>query len=91
MAFRRGSSRFVRSRRGTEGAVSEEEPSAADLPDGLLVEASPAGPVSNRGSRVDADEAQERFEPLGPGFDRVSETCPAASTFRAAGEAVIPG
>ena len=42
MAIRRGSSRFVHARRGTGRDVSEGEPSAAEVPDGRVVQASPA-------------------------------------------------
>ncbi len=63
MAIRRGSSRLGHARRGTGGNVSEGEPSAADVPDGLLGEASPAGRWTARERRGEAVEAQERFEP----------------------------
>ena len=87
MAVRRGWSRFVRARRGTGLDVSEGEPSAAEVPDGLTVEASPPCRSSTRGRRVDAHEGRERFVPLVLHFDRVDMPCPAASTFRAAEEA----
>ena len=72
------------------GDVSEREPSAAEVPDGLMFEASPwvvCRPVADAWMRTKLKSASSRSFPR---FDRVGEPCPAASTFRAAGEALIP-
>ena len=50
--------------------MSEGEPSAAEVPDGLLAEASPAGRWTARGRRGEAVEALERFEPARDGGAR---------------------